>query len=376
MAATAPTPAKDNSKAPADKGGADKAAGKGPGQKAPPEEKFWQRYSPHGELPISSTGSVAMHILVVGALLLFGAYFARLISGSNRSLPVEPVRLAIAGGGGSRTGAGDKAGIGLGPDDVRDAEQGPQAQQGQPEAPARPALKPVERQKLRDNLDDASYRYIRKADTDAARSWARLDDASRRRLSDGLNPGKGKGGRGKGGGSGSGSGTGEGSGSGPGKQATLSQREKRMLRWNMRFATNSGEDYLRQLHGLGAILAIPFGEGGDPQYKLVRDLLARPAKLLSEDVSKVQRIYWIDDEPGSVAEVMRVLGVNHRPNRFVAFMPQALEQRLFEMEHRHMKQKFGFFDEERIYETRFKVENRGGRYEPVLVSMQLKEKGA
>jgi hypothetical protein len=152
-----------------------------------------------------------------------------------------------------------------------------------------------------------------------------------------------------------------------------------MLRWNMHFPTNSARAYLDQLAALGAILAIPVDESGpEPKYKIVRNLRARPARLLTEDLSKIQRIYWIDDKPESVSEVMAELGHGHlRPSRFVAFMPVKLENKLFEMEKRYYKRKYRrkTFDEDDIYETRFRVVPGGGGYTPVLVSMKLKRGG-
>ena len=98
-------------------------------------------------------------------------------------------------------------------------------------------------------------------------------------MKDGLTPGKGQGGIGSGGGKGSGSGTGEGIGVGSGK-SKLNDREKRMLRWHMRFTANSGQEYLDQLRGLGAILAVPVVERPEPQYKVIRNLT--PPSLASE----------------------------------------------------------------------------------------------
>src|SRR5262245_52595677 len=36
----------------------------------PPEERFWQRYSPHYEFPISSVSSLAIHVLIGLTLFL------------------------------------------------------------------------------------------------------------------------------------------------------------------------------------------------------------------------------------------------------------------------------------------------------------------
>ena len=69
------------------------------------------------------------------------------------------------------------------------------------------------------------------------------------------------------------------------------------------FTAGDGPEYLKQLQGLGAILAFPVTGGEAPKYKVVRDL--RPGgKLLDEEISKIQRIYWIDDKPDAVRDVL------------------------------------------------------------------------
>jgi hypothetical protein len=170
----------------------------------------------------------------------------------------------------------------------------------------------------------------------------------------------GTGGTGSGGGKGSGVGTGTGAGTGEGT-AQMNQRQKRMLRWTMTFDTRNGQDYLKQLRGLGAILAIP-EEGKDGEYEVIRDLSRHPAQPQAEDVRKIQRIFWIDNNPSSVMGMMQALGLNRRPSHFVAFMPEELEQKLFELEHKYRGLK-----EEQIHETRFKVNHTARGYEPEVI---------
>jgi hypothetical protein len=112
---------------------------------------------------------------------------------------------------------------------------------------------------------------------------------------------------------------------------TQAQREKRGNRWKLLFNTHTGPDYLKQLNSLGAILAIPVREVPKPQYKVVRDLTRRPAQLLDEDTTKIQQIYWVDQNLQSVHDLMTALGLPIRPSHFVAYMPEALENKLFEL---------------------------------------------
>ncbi|HZY85739.1 MAG TPA: hypothetical protein VFE78_12970 [Gemmataceae bacterium] len=328
------------------------------------DERFWKRYSPHGELPLSGAGSFALHALIVGFLVLWAVYLAAYFSKPSRNLPVESVRLDLGGGGGSRSGEGDNKGIGHGAEAVANGQENPQ-QGNKEEAPARPDLTPAEVKDLSLKFDNETVRVIQKG-PDSMKAFARLNDSVRRKLSDGLNPGQGRGGSGSGGGRGSGTGTGEGAGRGEGK-LNLNKREKRMLRWSMSFNTRTGDDYIRQLRGLGAILAVPVKEGNPPEYKIIRDLSKRPAQLLDEDLSQIKRIYWIDDKPRSVMEVMNVLQIRLRPSHFVAFMTIDLEQKLFELE-----RDYKGLAEDRIHETRFRIVESAGTYRPEVMDQTPK----
>src|SRR5262249_13837392 len=95
------------------------------------------------------------------------------------------------------------------------------------------------------------------------------------------------------------------------------------------------------------------------EYKIVRDLNS-PAQLLDEDIGKIQRIYWIDDKPGSVRDMMGALGLAIRPSHFVAFMPEELENKLFELE----KARAGGRPEAQINETKSRAVRTGTRCEP------------
>jgi hypothetical protein len=323
------------------------------------DERFWKRYSPHGELPLSGAGSFALHALVLGFLILWGLYLYSFFTKPSRSLPVESVRLDLGGGGGSPRGEGDEKGIGHGREAVANAQENPQPGNKE-EAPARPELTPTEVKDLSLKFDNETVRVIQKG-PDSMKAFARLNDSVRRKLSDGLNPGKGRGGSGSGGGKGTGAGPGEGAGRGEGK-LNLSKREKRMLRWRIIFNTRTGEEYMRQLRGLEAILAIPVKEGQPPEYKIVRDLTKRPAQLLDEDLSQIKRIYWIGDDPRNVQEVMNVLQLRLRPSHFVVFLPLKLEDELFKLERAYKG-----LEEDQIYETRFRIVESGGTFRPEVI---------
>jgi hypothetical protein len=341
----------------------------------PPAEQFWQHYSPHGELPLSAAGSFALHALVIGGLIITTVFLANLLFHPLRSIPVEPVRLIDAGGGGAKGAEGTGTGTGARVEDTGANDKGPNlGKTEKDDTPPVPKLNDAQVAPLKAELDPASVRFIQDTNTAGAVAFTQLPDLVRRKLSDGIRQGGGKGGSGEGGGEGSGKGPGKGSGTGPGKQnATLSQREKRMLRWTMRFTANNGPEYVSQLRSLGAILAIPVVEHPEPQYELVMDLRPGRAKLEKKDLSEIQRIYWIDSNPRSIIDVMTTLGLPNRPTRFVAFMPDQLEKKLFEMEKAAMVARTGSYNEDRIEETIFHVVPApGGGYTARLTDLRLK----
>jgi hypothetical protein len=341
----------------------------------PPDERFWERYSPHAEFPLSSAGSLAIHILIFGLLALMAWLGAILFSHGSRTLPVEAVRLDLGGGGGNRHGTGDGPNNGPAPQEVGQPQDGPEnAAPDDIEHPKTkinvnpgPSLKP--------QFDKESFRFLQETPTSSAKAFQALSDVtSKLRVPDRKTPGYGQGGTGQGGGSGKGRGSGVGDGEGPGK-GTLTQREKRMLRWSMLFNTRSGPDYVAQLRGLGAILAIPIREDDSGRdYKIVRDLAARPAPLLDEDISKIQRIYWIDNTPQSVRDVLNDLGIRlpKLPSHFVAFMPEELEKKLYALEDAYLKKRHRGLTEDNISETKFRINVVGGRYEPEVIDLKVK----
>jgi hypothetical protein len=340
----------------------------------PPEERFWQHYSPHHEAPLAGVGSLTLHGLAFVLIALVGllAYYLG-IGNRAQSLPVEAVAFDAGGGG-------NPQGEGKGPADVPLNEaakaDGTATNPNPATAPeeAKVELKDpaVVRDRLPEDLQkDDNIQNIIAIGNENIKSFAGLDKEAQKklRIADAPRaPGKGQGGTGSGGGKDKGTGTGTGTGAGEGTQrrGTMSQREKRMLRWTMEFNTQNGDDYLRQLQGLGAILAIPRGtRGGD--YQLIRDLSRRPPQLLNEDVHKLQRIFWIDDKPMSVRNLILALGLNRMPSHFVAFMPPELEDKLFklELDYRGLK-------EEDIYETRFRIRRTPHGYEPEVIDQRSK----
>src|SRR5262249_27441386 len=178
------------------------AAPRETGPLIPPEEKFWQRYSPHNEAPLSGASSFLLHMALLSLLALV-CWLGSRASDSNKSIPVGA--LAVAGPEG---GGGDPGG---------QADGGPGARggRGAPETPAGaraprvaspkiilPVVKPEPLAAPELNADTG------RAVVDASEAWKsleRLDKNLREKLVNGLGGGanaraKGRGGPGTGGG--------------------------------------------------------------------------------------------------------------------------------------------------------------------------------
>jgi hypothetical protein len=315
-----------------------------------PDERFWKRYSPHHELPISSATSVALHALLLVVLVVGAALGARWGLASDR--PPEVVGLVIAPGGrpdgDNRPAAsgnlpqGQEAGSTEGEKTRLDAPQRPP--EIQPPKPDVPPLLPKDAKENSRAIEDQGQETIQGLEQAGQKAREQLEKAL---------PGRGPRGPGKPG--------------APGGNV-LSEPKPHNQRWTMIFNTRDGHDYLRQLHDLGAILAIP---GNDGQFRVIRELMKRPLEMHAEDLAKLDRIYWADDKPQSVRSLATALGLAPAPEFFAAFFPGKLEKELLDKELEYLGNRGTEAD---IDLTVFRVVRRGDRYEPVVVEQKLKRR--
>jgi hypothetical protein len=333
-----------------------------PTPRVPPEETFWKHYSPHHEFPLSTVTSIGLHFLIVPLLLLIGYLAVTYLRPAEKPVDVDAIALEPqGGGGGSPKGVGPGPGIGAAQEDPIDDVIDSRAEVG--DVP-REQLKEARRDALKlPEVQDAGLKQFIEEGGRNVDSWVRLAEEQRNKLRKGLAAGKGEGGPGSGGGGpGTGHGPGSGDAEGPGKGT--GKREKRVLRWTMIFNTQDGNDYARQLAGLGAILAVP-----DPNdatsYLVIRNLSDRPVRPKAEDLAKIQRIYWIDDKPSSVRSLSAALGLDPEPPHIVAFFPVELEQKLLKLELSYRNR-----TEDEIKETRFEIRRHGDTYQPWVVSQR------
>jgi hypothetical protein len=206
---------------------------------------------------------------------------------------------------------------------------------------------------------DESVRELIQNAGDAVRAQAHINKEAQEKLRRSI--GAGQGGPGAGGGKDRGKDTGRGNETGPG---TGDERLKRTLRWVMVFDTFNGDDYARQLAGLGAIIAIPREKD---QYMVIHNLNDRPAHGRIEDLETIKRIYWVDEKRESITPLCMALGIKPVPDHVVAFFPEKLERLLLKLELQYKNLK-----EDQIYETRFKVMKLGGGYEPKVIDQKQK----
>jgi hypothetical protein len=328
----------------------------------PPEEQFWQRYSPHHEFPLSSATSIALHILAIALLALLGWWIAKMTTGDKTALSDVPVVVTPGDGGGSGPGpGGDQGGQGSGQDIE---ETGPKSDvQSKPQVePPRPKLPREDGTPLSPlppaAPDEEARRLIAEGQASVNES-RRLDEETRRKLKEALGRG-GRPGRGKSMRDGDGPG-------GPGI-GTIEERVERMGRWVMVFETYSGDDYAQQLAGLDAIVAVPMRSGGKVSYAIIHDLNARPARLdRDQDLAEIKRVWWEDTKRESIAPLCLALGIRPAPDHLIAFFPESLERKLLKLELQHRALR-----EDQIKETRFKVRKTANGYEPVVIDQKAK----
>jgi hypothetical protein len=278
-----------------------------------PDERFWQRYSPHHEFTLSGATSVALHAGVILLLVLGTVAATRAGLGGKGQVPSVTIVQMEDEGPSSAVAPGRRDQPMLLPPD-------PQPSLGDARQQPLPLVLPTPLQVPEPGEDGR----LLQLDNDAAKTTAMLGEIGAR-----LKPRP---------------------PAGPGgTEGNRLERVPRMLRWTMLFNTQNGDDYARQLHGLGAILAIP-AEGQEGRYLILRDLGRRPVQGEVGNVADIQRIFWVDDKPDSVRALALALGLKNVPSHVVAFFPAKLEGELLDKELRYAGRK-----EEQIEATRFRV---------------------
>lgn len=326
-----------------------------------PDERFWVKYSPHHELPVSGAASLLWHVTAVVGMLVLGLVVAW---NRPREMPIEAVQLDGEPGGGGTGGTAATAGqpafveAAVPANSPRDITA--------KHAPANPENLRITPADILNDLDRNAEAAREVADMDkrSSESLAKIADIEKR-VSNSLRGGGGT--PGTGGGSGGGDGPGHGAGVGPGT-GTMNQRAKRKLRWTIMFNTGNGHGYLHQLDVLGAMLTF---DGPDGSIRIVRDLSKRPVaveRFTEEELQKLNRIRFTDDKQESVESLFRAMGRDEKPKEVHALFPLRFETELLQKE-----LAFRNRSEDSIDETRFQILMLGNRrYEVVVVDQRYK----
>jgi hypothetical protein len=366
-----------------------------PNAPPPGEPKFLQRYSPHGELPLASTASVALHLALLGAAVLIGLWFVSRADENSKPPIMDVVDLEPAGGNGGGLG-----GNSVGPGKL---DNGPAGKaEGIPNAKGGGKMKSLPDDIAKKiNIKDLPE-YVLKGPGDIPSGpigdegdvWLAMDQQrlkAQKQLEaegdgspgDGKRPGfpggeKGGPAGGKGGPKGPGDGTGKGPYSGPGAgKLVLTEQRRRELRWVIMLAQADGWDHIKKLQALRVTLVVPLKSkaGYALEYDLSKPGLQGREVRFSDDDTKVR---WfakprtaqeMQSHEGRMASLAKALKLREVPPFTVIYLPSDLEA---DMARKELA--FAGRQENEIQVTVWDVRQRDGVYEnePYIVSQKPK----
>lgn len=312
--------------------------------KTPPEPRFWQRYSARHELPLSSVGSLTLHVLALAAVVLFAVGAFHSYRSTDAKMGFDIVEL-------ERTGEqkqGAHVPLGNRGDGLR--EQGDGEAVVQPPVQLEQRLAPTAAAPADVQVEFSPVGSLKVVDPSGALKNIGENIARK--------PPRGPIGT-----------TNSLPGDPNGNKASLSQ--ERRFRWHLNLNIKSGADYVRQLQGLRATLAIPTGPGNPPPgYWVIRSMSERPVQLVVGDVSQLPGISWLDDRPDSVTNVVSALGLNVQPSHFRAYFQPDFESQLLRAELQWAR-KHGL-TENQIDGTWFSARETATGWEPFVVHQTRK----
>jgi hypothetical protein len=334
----------------------------------PPEERFWQRYSPNHEFPTAGVTSFFVHGLILGALVLGGIWYLSARDSDNRKPPSMDV-VQVAGGGDGFEGAGGEPGL---PGDAGSkTEVVPNSLPNIAEAISDPTLKDAPKLEFdipeigpmdpKTDVDSLLSDVGKEADTQAKKEAQK--PASIKMPGTG-NP-KGVGGKG-GTGGGPGRGT-KGSGLGLGGPGGRKASKAEIYAWRWRFdLTGSGKEHAQKYLAMGVTVAILAPTG---KYLFVGDLRRRPVDLQPGNLEKFKdAVKWQNTKPESLQALARELQLPFVPAQVIILLPRDREERMAAEELRYAE-KMGRGPQQ-IQATWFDFRLRDGVFEPVVIMQQ------
>ena len=320
---------------------------------APPDERFWQKWSPHHEFPLSTLASIAIHIVVIGLFLI---YIAKLMKfGDDKSAVPIRVMSVLSDSDGTLGGPGSGGG-----DPKETVETRPDPTDPKPFIPDTrlAAVQPVLASwapELAQNPDEV--RTV--ANLPNLDKLGKINDELRKQLAKGVTGGAGKGPE-------SGKGDLNQKGKADGGPGDANSTARRTLRWTIQFSTTGGRDYLDQLQALKATLLIPQPPNFN-KANIIRDLSKANRGEPIDDVSTIKMMFFVDDRRDSVMDVADALELGFRPPHFIAFFPKDIEEELAKKE-----RTFHNRNANEIISTTFRVLVRDGKYTITVTDQAVK----
>jgi hypothetical protein len=304
----------------------------------PPEETFWEKYSPHLEFPLSWAGGIAI-FMTMGTLIIL--IVMRLSDPpKSRSVPVRAVSVFADGDGDGSPGSGGGSPM---------SESVPKEERFEIPQPSPQSKLEEVREKI------VAWSPDMKVDADMLEVMAhsplvdklnKLNDRLRKDLFKGEGDKKGQG---------PAAGNAGGNSDRAGTQGTgASSSQGRTLRWTLSFTTQNGRDYLAQLASLKASVLFPRGNG---KAIILRDLNNPTKREEVREIANIKEMFFVDDRVDSVLSMARAVDLDFSPELFIAFFPREVEEELAAKERAYRNRK-----EEDILSTTFRIVVRGGEY--------------
>ncbi|HYT89761.1 MAG TPA: hypothetical protein VEL76_13720 [Gemmataceae bacterium] len=350
----------------------------------PPEERFWQRYSPHHEAPLSGAGSLTLHALLLGALAFLAFRFT---SDHDEHKPVK-IELAEIDGA-----EGDLDGLGLGKSLFKEEKRRPReagaegvgspTNAGKPNAPLPDknvvALPDVKRPELKlpPGGEQPDTGTGQESFTELEKTIRGVEHSIAMAMNPPEKPGGGQpGGKdnvdqkgGSGGPLGKG-GTGlKGNNPGGGRDPRgklLTSQQKRQGRWRL-IMSDDGPSHLAQLKALKVTLVVP--TRSKDVFRLLD--LSRPNPTFENTTvlaGQRDKVWWRSDEPRQLPALAAALRIETPPAVWI-FLPKGLEARMAELEQAYQGR-----SEDEIEMTLWEVPLRDGHYaqEPSIMRQVLR----
>jgi hypothetical protein len=344
----------------------------------PPDETFWQRYSPHHELPLAGVTSIFAHGMVFGTLGIAALLMMLRWDGDIGKPPSMDV-VQLSGLGDGPEGAGNEPGS---PEAADPAPNG--YVPNLPNTPAQavadatiPSLKEAPKKEFdvpdmtlvqpKENIEDLLNK-IEKVANDQAKKEPPKSAPKVASAVGPINP-KGVGGQGgSGGGPGKGNkGTGPGTG-GFGRKATTAEIYANRWQFELMSSTIAGgqKEHVDKLMAMGVIVA--FVDANGTVY-FVQDLHRRPVSLKVGSMEKYKdSVQWTNQSAASIYYLAKELRLTFSPVAEIILLPKDREQAIADEELRYAQSNGR--DPKAISKTWFDFRLRNGVYEPVVVKQE------